>query len=224
MREDGSVGSAPPHNRLIMQVARDVLRPAGLTQQGRSRVWLDDHGWWVGVVEFQPSAWSRGTYLNVGAMWLWRDTDDHHVYFDLGHRVDDAGFVEYESDDQFTAAFAPMARRALDEVAHLRGRVPSVDAAAELLRGDAAAQGGWAMWDAAVALGLAGRRVEAAQMFRKVAADDDDLDWWLAVKQRARELSVLVTDDPERFAGEAERWISRYREALKLAPLPSSLR
>ena len=29
-----------------------------------------------GVVEFQPSSWTRGSYLNVGAMWLWRDTGD----------------------------------------------------------------------------------------------------------------------------------------------------
>jgi hypothetical protein len=44
-----------------------VLTPLGLTQRGRSRLWLDDHGWWLIVVEFQPSAWSRGSHLNVSA-------------------------------------------------------------------------------------------------------------------------------------------------------------
>jgi hypothetical protein len=28
-------------------------------QKGRSRIWLDDHGWWIAVVEFQPSDWAR---------------------------------------------------------------------------------------------------------------------------------------------------------------------
>ena len=43
-----------PHSKLITSAARDVLRPLGLRRRGRSRVWLDDRGWWLGVVEFQP--------------------------------------------------------------------------------------------------------------------------------------------------------------------------
>jgi hypothetical protein len=48
------VSKALPHNRLVAQAAKEVLSPLGLTQKGRSRVWLDDHAWWLGVVEFQP--------------------------------------------------------------------------------------------------------------------------------------------------------------------------
>lgn len=51
------------------------MRPIGCVQKGRSRTWLDDHGWWVGVVEFQPHAWARGSFLNVGAAWLWYEQD-----------------------------------------------------------------------------------------------------------------------------------------------------
>lgn len=217
------MATASPHNRLVAQVARDVLRPIGMTQKGRSRVWLDDRRWWVGVVEFQPSSWARGTYLNVGVMWLWRDTDEHQVTFDLGHRIDDAGFAEYESDDQFTAAAERMARRAVDEIKQLRSRVESLDDAAEILRRDAAIERGWAMWDAAIALGLAGRRTDAAEMFRQVVHDDDDREWWVAVKRRAVDLSVLVTEDPEQFQAEVTRWIARSREALHLSALSVSL-
>ncbi|HEX4035315.1 MAG TPA: hypothetical protein VHX66_12810, partial [Solirubrobacteraceae bacterium] len=65
----------PPHSKLLTTAAREVLRPMGLRQKRRSRVWLDDRAWWVGVVEFQASSFSPGTYLNVGAMWLWRRAD-----------------------------------------------------------------------------------------------------------------------------------------------------
>jgi hypothetical protein len=76
-----------------------VLRPLGLQRKGRSRVWFDDHGWWVGVVGFQPSRFSRGSYLNVGAMWLW--SGNSHVTDQVGVRVRRAPFVSYESDAQF---------------------------------------------------------------------------------------------------------------------------
>ena len=55
------------HNRIIARAAKRRLEPLGCLQKGRSRTWIDDHGWWIGVVEFQPSGWSKGSYLNVGA-------------------------------------------------------------------------------------------------------------------------------------------------------------
>ena len=84
-----------------------MLRPVGLVQQGRSRAWLDDRGWWVGVVEFQPSSFSRGSYLNVGVNWLWTPEED--LAYDLGGRVAVHGageYIEYVSDEQF----APLTR------------------------------------------------------------------------------------------------------------------
>jgi hypothetical protein len=47
---------------VITAEARHVLKPLGLVRRGNSRVWIDDHGWWTIQVEFQPSAWSKGSY------------------------------------------------------------------------------------------------------------------------------------------------------------------
>ncbi len=74
--------AAPDHNAVLRTAARAALLPLGLIQRGRSRVWLDDRGWFLIVVEFQPSSWSKGSYLNVAAMWLWRDKD--YLSFDYG--------------------------------------------------------------------------------------------------------------------------------------------
>src|SRR5262249_20811083 len=98
----------PIHSKLITAAARTILRPLGLFQKGRSRTWLDDRGWWVGVVEFQPSSWSRGSYLNVGCMWLW--DVKNYVSFDEGYRVE--SFAEYQDDDQFRQAATDLANRA----------------------------------------------------------------------------------------------------------------
>src|SRR5205085_1650054 len=96
-----------PHTKLLNAAAREILRPLGLVQNGRSRTWLDDQRWWLGVVEFQPSGFTRGSYLNVGINWLWNVKD--WLSFDFGHRVDlpsEGEFVSYESNEQF----APLAR------------------------------------------------------------------------------------------------------------------
>ena len=37
----------------------------GFWRKGRSRMWLADRDFWLGVVEFQPSGFRKGTYLNV---------------------------------------------------------------------------------------------------------------------------------------------------------------
>lgn len=59
-----------PHDKIIAEAAKAALRSLGFQRKGRSRTWLADHGWWLTIVEFQPSAWSKGSYLNVAAHWL----------------------------------------------------------------------------------------------------------------------------------------------------------
>jgi len=209
------MGDGSDHNRVIATAARETLGPLGLIRKGRSRTWLDDNDWWVGVVEFQPSSWTRGSYLNVGAMWLWRNTDDYDIYFGFGYRIDGAGFAD-ASEAAFEDAVAAMAVTAAEHVRLLREQLTTVDAAAAILREQAEREKGWAMWDAAVALGLAGKRDEAAAMFRAVADDDDDRDWWVAVRRDAAELAQLVRVDPAEFDAAVRAWIDRYRDALKL--------
>ena len=114
--------TAPDHIRLISAAAKSALAPLGCTQKGRSRTWLDDHAWWVGVIEFQPSAWSRGSYLNVGACWLWYEKD--YFSFDDGSRVE--SFQEFESVEQFAQSARILAERAKDEVLKLRQRFSSL--------------------------------------------------------------------------------------------------
>src|SRR5262245_33959960 len=96
------------HNKLIRRSAQRALAPLCVQQRGRSRTWLDDHGWWLIVVEFQPSSWARGAYLNVGAMWLWQRID--HLAFEFGNRVSD--FLDVEASTDATAAIDRVADKA----------------------------------------------------------------------------------------------------------------
>jgi hypothetical protein len=99
------------HSKIIAQAAKETLSPLGVFQKGRSRTWIDDRGWWIVVVEFQPSSWSRGSYLNVGAMWLWHEKD--YFSFDFGSRI--ARFVRYSDERQFMPEAMKLATQAREE-------------------------------------------------------------------------------------------------------------
>jgi hypothetical protein len=131
------VSTSHPHSKLITAAAREILRPLGLVQKGRSRIWFDDRGWCLGVVEFQPSSWSRGSYLNVGVNFLWNPKS--HISFDLGYRVQlpigphGKQYVEFVDEQQFMPLAHTLAETAADEIVKYRSLLPTPRAAAVYL-------------------------------------------------------------------------------------------
>lgn len=207
------------HAKLNTAAAREHLRPLGLRQRGRSRVWLDDQRWWVGVVEFQPSSWSKGTYLNVGAMWLWEHGTGNHIRFDVGHRVAGTDYTEYESDEQFEPVAQAFAIRAAAEVQRLRTLLPDVHSAAQWLSDNGGDEQGWPKFHLGIALGLSNRFDEAAACLRGLEADDDASDWWNEAIMSAHEVAALAENAPDAFVERQRAAIDAFRSALKLDPL-----
>jgi hypothetical protein len=206
-----------PHTKLLTAAAREVLRPLGLRQRGRSRTWIDDHGWWIGLVEFQSSAWSKGSYLNVGGMWLWHE-QGHHLRFDVGHRVDDAGFIEYQSDEQFAPEARRLAVLAADRIQRLRATLRDLNGAITWLREHSAGGQGWPGYDLGIALGLSGHHVEAAACLRRLAQESDDPEWWEKAVARAHDLANVLDEDADAFRAQIRSAITAFRVALRLEP------
>lgn len=206
----------------------------GLVRKGRSRTWWDDHGWWLVNVEFQPSGFSKGSYLNVGICWLWTAEPKPYVSYDLGYRVPGAGGT-FESADQWRAVVGELVSRAAEEAVRYRQLVPDLEAAArECLRLEReriehlrASQGRdatatWSTWNAAVASGLAGDVGAAVHHFDAVAQSPAGPDYWSPVQDRAAAWSTLVRRDHGAFVEAVRRQTGRQREALHLpAALPS---
>jgi hypothetical protein len=181
----------------------------GLRQRGRSRLWLDDHGWWLVLVEFQLSSWSKGSYLNAGAMWLWYEKD--YFSFDDGYRVE--GFAPFEDEAQFSRVAEGLARRAAEEVRRYRSLYPSVHAAALHLA--AKSHGFWSTFHTAVACGLSHNKVDAMRFFEEVAGTDDDRDWAQAAACLAREYATEL-EDPAGFRHRIREVVLRTRRLLRL--------
>jgi hypothetical protein len=204
------------HSKLLAAAARDVLGPLGLFQKGRSRTWLDDRGWWLCVVEFQPSSYSRGSYLNVGCMWLWRVKD--YISFDEGHRVE--GFAEFRDEAQFAAVAKSLAERAALEVLRYRELFASVHKVCAYYV-QHQPNGLWPTFHAAVACALDGRSRGARQLFQQITdAKEDDATWTTSARAEARKLCAIAGDVPH-FRDVVAESVRRARAIAALPDLAS---
>ncbi|WP_157031826.1 hypothetical protein [Kitasatospora cheerisanensis] len=215
------MAATSPATRLVTAAAREVLRPLGLKQRGRSRIWIDDHGWWLGVVEFQPSSWSQGSYLNVGAMWLWQDAD--RLEFHQGGR--EAGHEPYEDEAQFAPLATALARAAAVEVAGYRARFATLAATAQDLAARPARRGNlWDNYHAGIAAGLVGDVPTARDRLARAAQQlsGTDIPWMVEAHRTARQLRETAEDTGALRRWAAERTASG-RQKLKLGPPPAGL-
>lgn len=180
---------------------------------GRSRTWLDDHGWWICVFEFQPSGWSRGSYLNVGCMWLWHEKD--YLSFDQGNRVE--RFSAYQDEGQFAAEAARLANRAAEEIQRYRRLFPTVQRVCEFYLGrPAMSPGHWQNFHAGVACAMAGRPNDAIRFFDHFLASKGNRPEWLIVAQADAERLKALATDTVGFRGVVANRVQRTRELQKL--------
>ena len=202
-----------PHDTLIATAARKMLKPQGFIQKGRSRVWLADQRWWIVVVEFQPSGFEKGSYLNVAAHWLW--TGQGYLSFDFGGRR--KGFIPYQSESQFADVATMLAEAAATEASRLSHIFSSIEASSDVLALDLhnspeRCGGSWRTCHAAMAAGLAGKADDAARLFSKI---EDE-----RVVPFANGMRDLLHDQAC-FQGQVIRNISRQRQFLGLNDLPN---
>ena len=207
-----------PHDKIIATAAKAALVPLNFRQKGRSRLWFADHGWWLTVVEFQPSAWSKGSYLNVAAHWLWGEMGCVSFDFPFGGRV--AEHEEYQSDLQFAPAAARLAESAAREAQRILQIVRSLEAASDVLLSEARTiHPGWTSYHAGVASGLVGRSTDAVEMFASILATPAPPASHL---HSAAERMARIASEPLALQREVASLIARQREALKLPETTAS--
>jgi hypothetical protein len=199
------------HSALLLAAAKKYLRPLGVIQRGRSRTWIADQGWWMVAVEFQPSNWSKGSYLNVGCTWLWNVKS--YISFDEGSRV--SGFQPFESREQFDPIAEKLAQDAANEVMRYRKLFPTVQSVSDYYSSKTLPTG-WPSFNAAVAHGFSGRIEQAAMLLNHWGRVGEDAPEWLkAAQQDGKQLSVIVSDQMQFRKLISER-VAKARELHKL--------
>lgn len=113
-----------PHNKIIKTTVKKFLEPEKLFQIGSSRCWLDDQGYYMILVEFASSGYSKGARLNAGVSFLWESTErlNESLSYNYGCQVrTGVGYVEYKNDDEaFQNGIEKLAKKALEKVDEYR--------------------------------------------------------------------------------------------------------
>jgi hypothetical protein len=202
------------HNKLITAAAKKTLGPLGVRQQRKSRLWYDDHGWWAVVVEFQPSAWDRGSYLNVGLSWMFYE--DSGWSFNIGYRED--GFQSASDQQNFETAIAAVAGHAARRVMDYRDQFSSLDKMCAYYRTQDG-RGEWPDYYAGILAGLSGDRHYAEQRFLAVVNAPSSTTWQRGLQFRCHDL-IRLLEEPEFFRESVLGIVLRCRSARNLDEMP----
>ncbi|MGD1038999.1 MAG: hypothetical protein ABR878_17950 [Roseiarcus sp.] len=207
------------HGRLIAAAAKAALSPIGCTRCGQSRVWLSDQRYWAIMIEFQPSGFSKGTYLNVGASWLWYERPG--MAFNVGYRVAGADFIPFQNAAQFGPLVEKMAARAAEEVLAMRVRFSSIAAISRYLcerEFTEAAQ----IRHTAIAAALNGEFDGSRRFFQQIQTCPIHFDVNAKIHSDAAAVAALL-DDPAQFRSAVRRIIDARRAQARLPPLADCL-
>lgn len=211
------MAEATDHNHEIALAARRVLAPLGCVRKGRSRIWLDDHGWWIGVIEFQPSGFSKGSYLNVAACYLWKPAQpEPFLSFDtlFGTRP----WRDATEGESFADKATELALAARDSLNDMREQCRNVVAVADLLQSKWIAKSLWPDYQLGMALGAAGRG-ELARRHLLLATDTETTNAWESAFNRECVSYAELALNPDAFCEMVLERIRATRAALKLAPI-----
>ena len=107
-------------NQIIKQLCKDILLPLGIFQKGVSRIYIDDNGYFFTVIEFQPSGFAKGTYLNIALHFLWNERDSISFDFPFGADIRIKNFVAYHNDEQFAREVTKYIQAAAEQVLFYR--------------------------------------------------------------------------------------------------------
>ena len=112
--------STDPHSKIIRQLCKEFLLPLGAFQKGTSRIYIDDNGYFFTVVEFQPSGYAKGTFLNIALHFLWNEREYLSFDYPYGASIRVRDFVEYQNDAQFTKDVTKFVREAASQILFYR--------------------------------------------------------------------------------------------------------
>jgi hypothetical protein len=181
------------HNKLIAEAAKQILLPAGLKRVGKSRLYYDDNGWWCGFTGFQPSSWSKGSYLNIGISRLLYERE--HWAFNISDRV--GGFSSAKEENEFKEAVHTKARQAKAIIESYREKFPVSLKAYEYYQNLPRPKTMWDNFYAAVIAGMSGEFSAARENFNSVVAFPKQYDWEKDLHARALELLQLLNRPTE---------------------------
>jgi hypothetical protein len=204
------------HGKLMAAAAKVALAPLGCRRKGQSRVWYSDERFWYIFIEFQPSAWSKGTYLNITPIWLFLQSWGGEA----AHRIN--GYIKFESAGQFGPVIEQGAQLIAAEVIALRARFRTLGDLHRFFAGNLSRSGN--IYRAAITSGLIGDFALARQLFSRIK-ELDPAKHGAQLKGIQEECAAMATllENPAAYRSAILEKIATRRQARGFAPDPNCL-
>ena len=204
------------HGKLIAAAAKAALLPLGFRRKGQSRCWFSDERFWYIFIEFQPSAWSRGTYLNVGPIWFFLEPWGGEVTRRLGN------YITFESVEQFGPLIEKAAELVAAEVVALRAKFRTPADVHRFFASNLSWSGN--VYRAAITAGLVGDFALARELFARVK-ELDPTRHGIHLKNIQAECATLAAllDDQRAYRSAILEKINTRRLARGFPPDPQCL-
>ncbi|WP_223606487.1 hypothetical protein [Chryseobacterium sp. OSA05B] len=204
----------PDYSKIINKTAKKTFTPYGIKQKGKSRIWLDDKGWYTTVIEFQPFTGRQGTTLNVGINFNWHE----QVYFsfDIGSRQD-VDFVEYDgNENDFANEIEKICDLALHKALGYRENLQNIQKAKPfILNQTYTSEDIWGNYHKGTICGLTNDLVEQNEYYQKLLQAEHPGEWLNELKDH---VNLLMTDSghQDKFSGKIIEIINKTRALKKL--------
>lgn len=181
-------------DKIIKIAAKEILSPLGIFQVGQSKIWIDDNGWFLILIEFQPSDWSKGAYLNVGINFLW--TKKEYLSFDFGYREND--HVEYtKNDDLFYKEMLKLAEKA-KEIIMLYRQFQNFPHARQAMGDSTQISSPWKEWHIAMMCFLTGDNATGERHFNQFIESGfrSSLEWYRIFSKEQADVFLPIIKQP----------------------------
>lgn len=207
----------PTPDQMVVAAAQAELRPLGLQRHKRTKLWVEDRGWWLLLVGFERAR-NGETPLVAGAKFLWGPVPE--LTFDYGgslHWREETGDfatdrphdghvwvhgIRHADDDRFAADLKQVTGIARQRVAQLRQEIGTPADVARLLSAPQSRVGATSWWHTfhtGAAAGLSGDVELARKHFDRIRPDRLAVQWERELGRRAATLSALTEDPPALF-------------------------
>jgi hypothetical protein len=199
------------HNKLLKTIAKTRLKPHGITQQGSSRTFLYDGGWYVIMIEFQPSSFGKGSFLNIGVDLNFYPRD--YIAFSYGYREKD--FSAADSEVQFDEIVNNYCDQVIEKTQKLKEEFKNILTAIDTIQNRYLKDDPWDYYDLGVLYGLTGQTKKAELFLNKLKNLECTYDYEFERQKAAINIMNLLPDR-EKFLAGAKDLLAQSRQLKKL--------
>lgn len=203
------------HNKLLKKIVKERLKPFGIFQKGQSRTFLYDKGWYTIIIEFQPSSFSKGTFLNVGIDFNFYPRD--YFTFNFGYREN--GFEQFNSEKQFTKLCNKLCELAVKKVKELDIKFLNLSIALNTLNTENSSDT-WMLFDKAILNVLNDNYEQAKKILNEIQERECEYDYEFERKETVNKL-LLNSNATDDLLRNVETLIIQTRDLKKLPALTS---